>query len=141
MGRISTQKGMFFSPNSSLKVGGVDTDDSLRHNYSALCHQVVTACDSGRTLEEGVRAYREHQQVKVEELQVRSDLMSPFCEVLNNRLGTHERLFIDGLRLTHCMVHFTPSSKPASFTLLTLRTSTYWALCRNHNSLSTDRAR
>jgi hypothetical protein len=43
---------------------------SLRNKYSALCDQVVTACDSGRTLEEGHQAYREHQQAKIHELQV-----------------------------------------------------------------------
>ena len=42
----------------------------MRNHYSALSHQVVTACDSGRTLEEGLQAYREQQEVKIDELQV-----------------------------------------------------------------------
>ena len=43
---------------------------SLRNKHSALHNQVVTACDSGRTLEESLKANREHQQAKVDELQV-----------------------------------------------------------------------
>jgi hypothetical protein len=43
---------------------------SLRNKHSPLCNQVVTACDSGRTLEESLRAHREHQQAKINELQV-----------------------------------------------------------------------
>jgi len=43
---------------------------SLRNKHSALRNQVVTACDSGRTLKESLKANREHQQAKVDELQV-----------------------------------------------------------------------
>jgi hypothetical protein len=49
---------------------GVNMAYSLRNKYSALCHQVVTACDSGKTLEEGLQTYREHQQTRINELQV-----------------------------------------------------------------------
>jgi hypothetical protein len=49
---------------------GVDVAYSLRNQYSALCHQVVTACDSGRTLEEGLQTYHEQQELKINQLQV-----------------------------------------------------------------------
>jgi len=48
----------------------VDVAYSIRNKYSPLCHEVVTACDSGKTLEEGLQAYHEHQQTKINELQV-----------------------------------------------------------------------
>jgi len=58
---------------------------SLRNKCSSLCHQVVTACDSGRTLEEGLQTYREHQQAKVDELQVSQYVgRLTFCDVLND---------------------------------------------------------
>ena len=57
-------------PFTRLPRGSDMSGYSLRNNYSPLCHQVVTACDSGRTLEESVQAYHEHQQVKIDELQV-----------------------------------------------------------------------
>jgi hypothetical protein len=78
---------------------------SLRNKHSPLCNQVVTACDSGRTLEESLRAHREHQQAKINE----SDLISfPYRsvspglisfpgDVLNCYPGTHGRLLADGL--------------------------------------------
>ena len=61
----------FAQGSASLrKMYGVDMAYSIRNKYSPLCHEVVTACDSGKTLEEGLQAYREHQQAKINELQV-----------------------------------------------------------------------
>lgn len=77
-----------FSPDQPFpeKLHGVDVAYSLRNKCSSLCHQVVTACDSGRTLEEGLQTYREHQQAKVDELQVSQCVgRLTFCDVLNDR--------------------------------------------------------
>ena len=61
-----------FAPESALteRRTALTLVYSIRNKYSPLCHEVVTACDSGRTHEEGIRAYREHQQTKINELQV-----------------------------------------------------------------------
>jgi len=50
-----------------LDEGG--TTECLRNRYSALRNPVVTACDSGRTPEEGTKACREHEEARVNELQ------------------------------------------------------------------------
>jgi len=67
-----TEGYVLFAPVSAAprKTHGVDVAYSIRNKYSPLCHEVVTACDSGKTLEEGLQAYHEHQQAKVNELQV-----------------------------------------------------------------------